>query len=87
MHGAVGSTFFQTEDWPMKDFADSVNGWSVSEVRDISCPPAASDIYAELKLFPVENCLIHSMIFPDNEALNSVPILISTQRSCLIMSR
>ncbi|KAL2128172.1 hypothetical protein VTI74DRAFT_9548 [Chaetomium olivicolor] len=42
-------TFFQdTETWPMHDYADPLNGWSLKEVEECPSGPATVDIYGKL---------------------------------------
>jgi hypothetical protein len=42
-------TFFQTADsWPMHDYADPLNGWSLKDVLDTSSGPATADVYGKL---------------------------------------
>ncbi|KAF2768772.1 hypothetical protein EJ03DRAFT_343808 [Teratosphaeria nubilosa] len=42
------STFFQISEWPMKDAADPLDGWSLSEVLKLQGGAAKNDIYGKL---------------------------------------
>ena len=43
------STLFQNNDnWPMKDSADPLDGWSWEEVAATSSGPASADVYGKL---------------------------------------
>lgn len=43
-----GSTFFQTANWPMKDSAEPLDGWDVTDVLNADTGPATNDVYGKL---------------------------------------
>ncbi|KAK0861635.1 hypothetical protein LTR87_016882 [Friedmanniomyces endolithicus] len=42
------STFYQSDDWPMKDSADPLAGWSFPDILQVHSGPAANDLYGKL---------------------------------------
>ncbi|KAK5133101.1 hypothetical protein LTR08_008211 [Meristemomyces frigidus] len=43
-------TFYQTDEWPMKDAADPLDGWALGDILKVNTGPAANDIYGKLFL-------------------------------------
>ena len=42
------STIFQGDDWPMKDSADPLDGWSLPTILKQNAGPASNDVYGKL---------------------------------------